>query len=265
MVGLFMSTGEHEIKGQEIISATGLRKSFGGVKAVDGIDLSIFRGEIFGFLGPNGSGKTTLLRILCGLTEPDSGSGHCLNIALKSNAILNTQRQRKIGYLAQNYMLYDELSVYENLYFRAHLFALDDVEKKIADTLAKYTLSDKRNQSVGKLSGGWRRRLELAACLLHQPVLLLLDEPTVGVDAAASAAFWSEITALAFHGSTVLVNTHDSAEAERCDRIAYLSQGRIVISGQPQALIKQANLTETGKLNLHAALQVQLAKQEAHA
>jgi ABC-2 type transport system ATP-binding protein len=260
-----MYTDEQKNQTQEIIYATGLRKYFGGIKAVDGIDLSIYRGEIFGLLGPNGSGKTTLLRILCGLMEPDAGNGHSLNIAFKSNAILNTQRQRKIGYLAQHYMLYDELSVYENLYFRAHLFALDDAEKKVADSLAKYRLSDIRNQIVGQLSGGWRRRLEMAACLLHQPVLLLLDEPTVGVDAAASAAFWTEISALSAQGSTVLVNTHDSAEAERCHRIAYMTQGRIVISGKPQELIKQANLLGTSKHNLYEALQVILTKQETKA
>lgn len=230
---------------QEAIAATGLTKSFGSgngsVTAVAGVDLSIARGEIFGFLGPNGSGKTTLLRILCGLLPPDSGTGHCLDIAFSAPAHIARMRQRRVGYLAQRFTLYDELTVAENLQFRARIFTVAQPGKCVSHALDQYGLRARRNQLAGQLSGGWRRRLELAACLLHQPDLLLLDEPTAGVDADTRSDFWREIGSLANDGITVLVSTHDIAEAERCDRIGYLSRGRIVVSGAPADLVSRAN------------------------
>ena len=240
-----MSMVNHDYNSQEAIAATGLTKRFGSgsgsVTAVNGVDLSIARGEIFGFLGPNGSGKTTLLRILCGLLPPDSGTGHCLDIAFSAPASIARKRQRRIGYLAQRFTLYDDLSVAENLQFRARIFTVAQPEQRVSHALDQYGLRAHCHQLAGQLSGGWRRRLELAACLLHQPDLVLLDEPTAGVDADARSDFWREIENLANDGVTVLVSTHDIAEAERCDRISYLSRGRIVISGAPSELVSRAH------------------------
>ena len=226
-----------------VIEAHGITKHYGNVTALSGINLSIKKGEIFGVLGANSSGKTTLLRILCGLITPCSGTGHCLNIPFAAPQKLIRSRQRLIGYLSQDFTLYNDLSIKENLLFRARIFSMDEPEKTVELALSKYALTEKQDQLAGQLSAGWRRRLELAACLLHRPSLIMLDEPTAGLDIAARNDFWREIESLANLGITVILNTHDNSEAERCNRIAYLSHGRIVVTGTPKNLIGDANCT----------------------
>ena len=233
-----MSTAEHF--NDFAVAAFGLTKRFGPLAAIAGVDVTITRGEIFGFLGPNGSGKTTLLRVLCGLLRPDAGTGHCLGVPLSGPARVLRARQQHIGYLAQRFTLYDDLTVSENLLFRARIFKLDRPHHRLAETLERHGLDHYRNRPAGQLSGGWRQRLMLAACLLHRPQLVLLDEPTAGVDPDARRAFWRDIEQLAGDGLTVLVCTHDLAEAGYCHRIGYMQQGRIVVTSTPTELIARA-------------------------
>jgi ABC-2 type transport system ATP-binding protein len=210
------------------IDVTGVTKKFGDKTVVDAIDLSVRRGEIYGFLGPNGSGKTTFIRMLCGLLIPDAGSGTCLGYD-----VLTQQAEIKchVGYMTQRFSYYEDLSIRENLDFIARIFAMPDRAAAVQHSLERLGLQNRSSQLAGQLSGGWKQRLALAACLIHQPQLLLLDEPTAGVDPKARRQFWDEIQQLAANGLTVLITTHYMDEAERCDRLAYLNNGKLLTRG----------------------------------
>ena len=225
---------------QAVIDVTGLCKSFSGKRAVDDLTIRVERGQIFGFLGANGSGKTTTIRMLCGLLTPDAGSGTCLGHDILRESV---QIKRKVGYMTQRFSLYEDLSIRENLDFIARIYALPDRKRAVRAALAALALEHRSEQLAGALSGGWKQRLALAGCLLHDPQLLLLDEPTAGVDPKARREFWDHIHALAAGGITVLVSTHYMDEAERCHRLAYLAYGRLLVSGTAQQVIAHAQLT----------------------
>ena len=222
-----------------IIDVRGLTKRFGAKLVVDHIDLQVEQGRIHGFLGPNGSGKTTTIRMLCGLLTPDEGEGRCLGFDIRREA---AAIKRQVGYMTQRFGLYDDLSIAENLDFIARVYALPDRHAKVDAALADLGLAGRRTQLAGSLSGGWKQRLALAACLLHAPALLLLDEPTAGVDPQARRDFWDRLHALADGGMTVLVSTHYMDEAERCHSLAYISYGRLLAQGSAADLVAQANL-----------------------
>jgi len=221
------------------IDVRGLRKSFGPRAVVQGLDLQVARGQICGFLGANGSGKTTTLRMLCGLLTPDAGEGTCLGLDIRKDA---ARIRRRVGYMTQRFSFYEDLSVQENLDFVARLYELPDRERRIDAILERAGLTDRRTQLVGELSGGWKQRLALAACVLHEPELLLLDEPTAGVDPKARREFWDLIHVLATEGITVLVSTHYMDEAERCHRIVYLSGGKLVVEGSAPEVVAHSGL-----------------------
>ena len=221
------------------IDVRGLTKRYGGRAVVDDLAIRVGRGLIFGFLGPNGSGKTTTIRMLCGLLTPDAGEGTCLGHDLRREA---AAIKREVGYMTQRFSLYEDLSIEENLDFVARMYAVADRRRAIDDTLARLGLSERRRQLAGTLSGGWKQRLALAACLLHGPQLLLLDEPTAGVDPKARRDFWEEIHALAADGITVLVSTHYMDEAERCHRLAYINLGKLLVEGTPDEVIARSQL-----------------------
>jgi len=221
------------------IDVKGLVKRFGDKVAVDRVELRVRRGEVFGFLGPNGSGKTTSIRMLCGLLTPDEGEGTCLGFDVMSQSI---EIKKRVGYMTQKFSLYDELTIKENLKFVARMYQVSDVDGNVDKTLNSLGLSSRSDELAGALSGGWKQRLALGACIMHEPELLLLDEPTAGVDPKARRAFWDEIHTLADSGVTVLVSTHYMDEAERCHRLAYLSYGRMLAHGTPEALIEQSGL-----------------------
>lgn len=222
-----------------IIDVKNLNKSFDGKPAVVDLELQVRKGDICGFLGPNGSGKTTTLRMLCGLLTPDSGNGHCLgfDILNQSYAIKN-----QVGYMTQSFSLYHDLTAYENLDFIARIFRIPQRKAKIEECLKEFKLSDRKNQITGTLSGGWKQRLALAGCLLHEPQLLLLDEPTAGVDPKARREFWDEIHKLSAKGITTLISTHYMDEAERCTKLAYISYGHLLAEGTIPEIIAQAKL-----------------------
>ena len=222
-----------------VIDVHGLVKRFGPRTVVDRVTIQVERGQIYGFLGPNGSGKTTTIRMLCGLLVPDEGSGTCLghDIRRETWAI-----KRQVGYMTQKFSLYEDLSIQENLDFVARLYALPERRRKVEEALARLGLKERKDQLAGTLSGGWKQRLALAACILHEPRLLLLDEPTAGVDPKARREFWDEIHRLAQGGLTVLVSTHYMDEAERCHRIAYLAYGRLLTKGTIQEVIAGSGL-----------------------
>lgn len=224
---------------QLIIDVKGLRKSFGTRVVVNDIDLLVRKGEVFGFLGPNGSGKTTTIRMICGLLKADQGSGTCLgyDILTQSEKI-----KAKVGYMTQKFSLYTELSIEENLDFIARVYGVKDRTKKVAASLEQLGLTDRRSQLTGDLSGGWKQRVALAACLIHDPDLLLLDEPTAGVDPIARREFWDHIHLLSEHGITTLVSTHYMDEAERCTKIAYLAYGNLLTTGSVDEVIKETHL-----------------------
>ena len=211
------------------------------------MSLRVDSGEIVGFLGPNGSGKTTFIRMLCGLLTPDEGSGQVLGL----DVIRDSGRiKREVGYMTQRFSFYDDLSIAENLDFVARLYALEPRQRYVDETIDDLGLTSRRNQLAGTLSGGWKQRLALAACIMHKPKLLLLDEPTAGVDPKARREFWDEIHRLTATGLTVLVSTHYMDEAERCHRIAYISYGKLIASGTVDGVIRDAGLTTfviTGK------------------
>jgi ABC-2 type transport system ATP-binding protein len=223
-----------------VIAVKGLCKSFGRQRVVDGLDLTVERGRIYGFLGPNGSGKTTSIRMLCGLLTPDAGTGTCLgfDVLTESAAI-----KRKVGYMTQRFSWWEDLSIEENLRFAARMHGLRDPRRVVEETLERLGLASRRRQLAGTLSGGWKQRLALAACLMHQPELLLLDEPTAGVDPKARRDFWSEIHALARDGLTVLVSTHYMDEAERCHRLAYIAYGKLLAEGTPAEILQAVGLS----------------------
>jgi len=221
------------------IDVRGLTKRFGAKVAVDHIDIAVPQGEVWGFLGPNGSGKTTTIRMLCGLLHADEGSGTCLGLDLRtaSEAI-----KREVGYMTQRFSFWEDLSIRENLEFVARIYELDDPKAKVDATLKQLGLEKRQHQLAGELSGGWKQRLALAACMLHSPKLLLLDEPTSGVDPEARRDFWEEIHRLSDTGITVLVSTHYMDEAERCDRIVYILAGKLIARGTVAEVIAQSGL-----------------------
>ncbi len=223
-----------------VIEVEGLSKSFGSKRVVDDFSIRVERGQIFGFLGPNGSGKTTTIRMLCGLLTPDSGRGTCLgHDILRESALI----KREVGYMTQRFSLYEDLSIRENLDFIARVYAVPDRQRAVDAALERLGLSARSKQLAGQLSGGWKQRLALAACLLHAPQLLLLDEPTAGVDPKARREFWDQIHALAAEGITVLVSTHYMDEAERCHRLAYIAYGKLLITGTAADVIAHSQLT----------------------
>jgi ABC-2 type transport system ATP-binding protein len=222
-----------------VIDVHDLRKSFGSVKVVDGLSLQVAKGEICGFLGANGSGKTTTIRMLCGLLAADAGHGTCLGLDIIRQAPMI---RRQVGYMTQKFSFYDDLTVFENLDLVASVYEMPNVREAVSDIMDRMGLADRRDQLAGQLSGGWKQRLALAACILHQPLLLLLDEPTAGVDAKARREFWDLIHDMAGDGLTVLVSTHYMDEAERCNRIVYLANGRIVVQGGADQVSRQSGL-----------------------
>lgn len=221
------------------IDVRGLSKSYGGRRVVDAVDLQVPTGRICGFLGPNGSGKTTTLRMLCGLLRPDAGEGRCLGLSLRTEALAI---RRQVGYMTQRFGLYEDLSIRENLAFIARLYELPRHKEAVDRSLERLGLLTRQHQLAGALSGGWKQRLALAACLLHEPRLLLLDEPTAGVDPKARRDFWDEIHALAAQGITVLVSTHYMDEAERCHELAYIAYGKVLARGTGASIIARSAL-----------------------
>jgi len=221
------------------IDVHGLTKRFGRTTAVDGVDIAVPQGEVWGFLGPNGSGKTTTIRMLCGLLKPDAGEGTCLGHDVRRET---ENIKREVGYMTQRFSFWEDLSIRENLEFVGRIYGITGARAKIDATIARLGLTDRQHQLAGELSGGWKQRLALAACMLHEPKLLLLDEPTAGVDPQARREFWEEIHRLSEQGLTVLVSTHYMDEAERCDRIVYINLGRIVARGTVDDVIEQSGL-----------------------
>jgi ABC-2 type transport system ATP-binding protein len=222
------------------IDVRGMTKRFGKLTAVDHIDLAVTAGEICGFLGPNGSGKTTFIRMLCGLLRPDEGSGTCLgfDVMRESEAI-----KRHVGYMTQKFSYYEDLSIAENLDFAARMYAVPKRREAVNESLERLGLTQRKNQLAGKLSGGWKQRLALAACMIHSPRLLLLDEPTAGVDPKARREFWEQIHELAADGITCLIATHYMDEAERCHRLAYIGYGKLLTQGTVREVVERARLT----------------------
>ena len=212
------------------VRAVGLRKAFGPLVAVDGVDLEIATGEVFGLLGPNGSGKTTTIRMLCGLMAPTSGEASVVGFDVAKEP---EQVRRHIGYMSQKFGLYDDLTVVENLRFFASVYGLvgREREERIVELLGELGLEGRAEQLTGTLSGGWKQKVALACSTAHRPRMLFLDEPTAGVDPAARRTFWRLIYALAERGTTILVTTHYMDEAERCQRLAFLSRGRLIALG----------------------------------
>ena len=222
------------------ITVTDLTKRFGARTVVDHVTLAVDRGEIMGFLGPNGSGKTTTIRMMCGLLEPDGGEGLVLGLDIRKE---RSAIKRRVGYMTQKFSFYEDLTIAENLRFVAGLYGMKNMAGAVRDTLEDLGLSSRKGQLAGSLSGGWKQRLALAACVMHKPDLLMLDEPTAGVDPKARREFWDEIHRLAHGGLTVLVSTHYMDEAERCHRIAYISYGKLIAQGTVGEVVTNAGLS----------------------
>ena len=222
------------------IDVHGLNKSFGPKHVVTDLSLQVQPGEIFGFLGPNGSGKTTSIRMMCGLLTPDSGSGTCLGYQIRTES---EQIKRHVGYMTQRFSFWDDLSIRENLDFVARIYEMPDRAQAVDQALVDLGLQDRAEQLAGTLSGGWKQRLALAACMLHRPRLLLLDEPTAGVDPTARRDFWSELHRLAARGISVLVSTHYMDEAERCHKLAYIFNGHLLAQGTAAEVVEQQHLS----------------------
>jgi ABC-2 type transport system ATP-binding protein len=221
------------------VDVRGLNKSFGPRHVVQDLAIQVGTGKITGFLGPNGSGKTTTLRMLCGLLTPDSGEGQVLGLDFRKDA---EAVKRQTGYMTQKFSLYEDLSIEENLDFVARVHELDRRRERVKDSLDRLGLTARKKQLAGSLSGGWKQRLALAASVMHGPKLLLLDEPTAGVDPKARREFWDEIHALSAEGLTVMVSTHYMDEAERCHDIAYIAYGRLMARGTADAVIAESGL-----------------------
>jgi len=222
------------------IDVKGMTKRFGEHTVVNKIDLQVPTGDIYGFLGPNGSGKTTFIRMLCGLLRPDAGSGTCLgyDVIRDSESI-----KKQVGYMTQRFSFYEDLTIAENLDFVARMYGMKDRPQLVKKSIEELGLADRANQLAGELSGGWKQRMALAACLIHSPKLLLLDEPTAGVDPKARRDFWEHIHRLAAKGLTFLITTHYMDEAERCHRLAYISNGDLLTHGTVKEVVDQAGLT----------------------
>jgi len=227
------------VTGELVIDVQGLSKSFGGRTVVRDVGIQVRRGEICGFLGPNGSGKTTTIRMLCGLLTPDAGEGRCLGYDIRREA---PRIKREVGYMTQKFSLYEDLSIRENLDFVARMYDVPERGAAVGRTLEQLGLAGRQRQLAGSLSGGWKQRLALAACILHNPRLLLLDEPTAGVDPKARREFWDQIHRLAAEGLTVLVSTHYMDEAERCHKIAYIAYGRLLTEGTVESVIRESGV-----------------------
>ena len=221
------------------IDVRNLTKSYGGRRVVDDVSIQVEEGRICGFLGPNGSGKTTTLRMLCGLLTPDEGEGSVLDLDFRAQSELV---KRKTGYMTQRFSLYEDLTIAENLDFMARVYGMDRRRERVDRALEELGLTNRKDQLAGTLSGGWKQRLALAACILHEPRLLLLDEPTAGVDPKARRDFWDEIHRLARGGMTVLVSTHYMDEAERCDEIAYIVYGKLIARGEADDVVRESGL-----------------------
>jgi len=243
------------------IDVRNLSKNFAGKKAVDNITIQVPRGKVYGFLGPNGSGKTTTIRMICGLLTPDSGEGSCLDYDIRTQS---QTIQEKVGYMTQKFSYWEDLTIQENLEFIADMFCISNKRSRVQECIEKFGLTKYQFQLAGRLSGGWKQRLALAACTLHQPELLLLDEPTAGVDPKARREFWDEIHKLATEGVTILVTTHYMDEAERCHKIIYIAGGIIMTQGTIDEVINNAGLTTwVVKGENLASLQKELEKDPA--
>ncbi|WP_237152483.1 ABC transporter ATP-binding protein [Oryzibacter oryziterrae] len=223
-----------------VIDVEGLVKTFDGRRVVNNLSMQVRKGQIYGFLGPNGSGKTTTIRMLCGLLVPDAGRGTCLGHDILTEA---RQIRRRVGYMTQKFSLYQDLTIRENLEFVGRLYRLDHPRDRASAAIERLGLNGRDGQLAGQLSGGWKQRLALGACILPEPDLLLLDEPTAGVDPQARRDFWTEIHALAAEGLTVLVSTHYMDEAERCHEIAYIAYGELLVKGTVDEVVAGAGLT----------------------
>jgi ABC-2 type transport system ATP-binding protein len=224
---------------EPVISARGLVKIFSGKRVVDDFDISVPRGAIYGFLGPNGSGKTTTIRMLCGLLTPDGGEGTCLGFDIRREP---ERIKERVGYMTQKFSLYEDLSIRENLDFIGRMYRIEDRKARVQGALDNLGLAERSHQLAGTQSGGWKQRLALAACLLHEPQLLLLDEPTAGVDPKARRDFWDEIRRLSAMGVTVLVSTHYMDEAVQCDSIAYIAYGKKLIDAPSSEIAARVGL-----------------------
>jgi ABC-2 type transport system ATP-binding protein len=238
------------MNGDFVIDVHGVTKKFGGRTVVNNIPMQVRHGEIYGFLGPNGSGKTTFLRMLCGLLKPDAGSGKCLGFDFRTQS---SEIKKQVGYMTQRFSFYEDLTIEENLDFIARIYGVPQRKAAVEKSLERLGMTKRRKQLAGELSGGWKQRLALSACLIHEPQLLLLDEPTAGVDPKARRDFWDEIQQLAGGGLTVLITTHYMDEAERCNRVAYISYGNLLASGTVDEVLKNSKLTtwEVTGGNLH--------------
>jgi len=230
--------GAAAVGGEPAVVTRALRKEFGAIVAVQSLDLTIRRGEVFGLLGPNGSGKTTTIRMLCGLLLPTSGEATVIGFDIRTQG---EQLRRNIGYMSQRYGLYDDLTVLENVRFYAGVYGLHGAERdaRIAELLDELGLAPLVKQMAGTLSGGWKQRLALACSTAHRPQMLFLDEPTAGVDPAARRRFWELVYERARAGTTILVTTHYMDEAARCERLAFLSRGHLIAVGSPEEVPKQ--------------------------
>jgi ABC-2 type transport system ATP-binding protein len=233
------------------IDVRDVTKKFGTRTVVNHIAMQVRHGEIYGFLGPNGSGKTTFLRMLCGLLKPDAGSGQCMGLDFRTQS---AEIKKCVGYMTQRFSFYEDLSIEENLDFIARIYSVHNRKSAVEKSLERLGMTERRRQLAGQLSGGWKQRLALAACLIHDPQLLLLDEPTAGVDPKARRDFWDEIHQLAAAGLTVLITTHYMDEAERCHRLAYIAYGNLLASGTVSDVLKNAKLTtwEVSGDDIHA-------------
>lgn len=244
-----------DIKQKYIIEVSGLSKAINGVPVIKDINLQLKHGEVFGFLGTNGAGKTTTIRLLCGLLTPDSGEGYCLGYNLRTEA---AEIKTHVGYMPQHFSLYRNLTVKENLEFIAEMYSLTNRRERIDTVMEQTGLAAKQSTLAGRLSGGWKQRLSFAACLLRNPLLLLLDEPTASIDPKSRSDFWELIKNIASEGTTILLSSHNMEEMERCDRLAFLSDGKILMYGTLQEIVTKVNLTTWVVTDKHLSL---LAKQ----
>lgn len=232
-------SSSNSVNPEYVIDVKQLNKQFGDKKVVTDVDMRVKKGEIFGFLGPNGSGKTTTLRMICGLLVPTSGSGHCLGYDIIKQSL---EIKKQVGYMTQKFSLYEDLTARENLNFFGRIYQMKDRKDHVERILKEMEFSSRADQLAGDMSGGWKQRLALACCLLHEPKVLLLDEPTAGVDPKARRDFWDIIHDFAQKGITTLVTTHYMDEAERCTRLAYISYGRLMAEGTMDEIIADSGL-----------------------